>query len=25
VGLHHMLGKLLVIDYLSQRWALRRP
>ncbi|WP_426339754.1 hypothetical protein ACN9MZ_26260 [Pseudoduganella sp. S-14] len=25
VGLHHLLGKLLVIDYVSQRWALRQP
>ncbi len=25
VGLHHMLGKVLVIDYVSQRWALRQP
>ncbi|MGW8394520.1 hypothetical protein [Pseudoduganella sp. HUAS MS19] len=25
VGLHHLLGKVLVIDYVSQRWALRQP
>lgn len=25
VGLHYMLGKVLVIDYVSQRWALRQP
>lgn len=25
VGLHHLMGKLLVIDYVSQRWALRQP
>jgi hypothetical protein len=25
VGLHHLLGKVLVIDYVSQRWALRPP
>lgn len=25
LGLHHMLGKVLVIDYVSQHWALRQP
>lgn len=25
VGLHHLLGKVLLIDYVSQRWALRQP
>jgi hypothetical protein len=25
VGLHYMLGKVLVIDYVSQRWAVRQP
>lgn len=25
LGLHHLLGKVLVIDYVSQRWALRQP
>lgn len=25
LGLHHLLGKVLVLDYVSQRWALRAP
>jgi len=25
VGLHHLLGQVLVLDYVSQRWALRSP
>lgn len=25
VGLHHLLGKVLVLDYVSQRWAVRTP
>ncbi|KQV53720.1 MULTISPECIES: hypothetical protein [unclassified Duganella] len=25
IGLHHLLGKVLLIDYVSQRWAVRQP